>query len=1734
MSPPPDDPSGADGGFRGPPARADSWRTRRQAQPRAPLGAEHTAGGTAAAPATARASWRGDRDPSRQGTSWSLWLRRVALTVAAAALVLLLVRMLLTVHRPVPIVAASITTYRPPLAIIPQAGENHLLLAGLESSGRSFLPGSAVLHDVGPALASATADELLEGLVSALQRSKPGGPDGNMAIVYLTAIGTLDDKGHPCIVAPGNADDPTGASDDSFLRVQRLLAGLREALPERVGILVVLDACGPSNRWPLGVDDGAFTPAVETLMAGSSWKRLWVMVPAATGQIAYASRAQGGSGAMLEFARGIRGAADASPWGDADGRVELGELAAYLGERVDHWARNLLGDRQTPVLLGPAAVRSGDAAIAWTFSRTPAVEFRPQGGQESDEWLVERWRAAERLRPSATRERPLLWSHYLEQLMRAEAIRSAGHAFRGQQIDVDTSVQRMEAALSLPLIFNARLVPGIRLAYRSRNAVAVRDEAELQRWMAAVERYVGLDQPLDPALKPPAGVEDVDGWIIRAEAAWNWLVAKCEAGAAIDRTAVMRWLDCVGGRPEGPAFNPAQLHLMRMLTRCADPADWKADPGAFRDLIRLVSRSRESIYTQDVRADRIEGAEELFRRGDIAMRAALDLVFVGGAANLAKASALAREGVEAFDQRLSLSGRKLKVLELLDTVRADLPFLVAWWVEESRHAARVQADLDSGGLRRKPADIVALLMAVERLEIAMDAMDVVGDGQRGTGASIDNVDEVRTDCETLFTALKSAYLEDCADLATQAPESPRTLGRIRRVLAVPLVLGDLRVQLLRRADDLDRRHAALAARQPNATDEPLPPAEPSAAVAGWIPWRNQLTHPLLPVLRSESSGTAAPPKSAADIAADVGRQAAAARTAARSLHVLVADLDRQRAELSVGNGESDARTLELLASASRLSRRLAAVSGYGGSINESVTPTRRYFAVAWHQRLLRHAETTLDEFWGGVEPDEPVYCFHKARVLLESAAEIIRSNGVAFGDLDRGRISSRIGALAAQGSVFADLEVAPNRLILPSARDVEPTPNRVLLSTRPGVPEGLAAIWLSESLAGDPLHLLRAEPTGPAPGAAVRGIASRAPARVASPPEESSWRLDPTAAQAIEANRTAVLDMTAWYRGHRIVVGLPVAAAATSRTTMWEAPAPIPPRVTVRGDLPQAQSVAIIFDCSGSMGQHLADGRTRLDAGRAAVTDLLSGLSKTGQWDVSLWLYGHRTRWSRDKQGKYVAGFTPAGAAAKTRAERAGEPFTLVPGDDVEQVLPMQALTPAAAERIGMILAPVEPGGETPLYLAISEAIRTDFDGGRTDLPGHVLVVTDGANDQTGGRFVTAAAVEDQLARKNGRRRVPLRVDVVGFGFAPNGMDRASRMDDVRNLATGSGGRYYEAANADSLADSLRASLRVMRWQLRGADGPAETAALGSSLPLPVPLGGRPRSYEAVLDSGSSPPRRRFEVEGGEALDLHVVGGGRRLEFRRYDGGTEQGLRDSRTNLVDPSDPRRAVFIGAHLASRAGDAVRFPLSVQNAEATEFSPRPVEGWIEVAPRSSAGAVGGPFVFYDLAYQPNRPVPVLDLLATRWPNSADQAEIRAWLRFTPTPPDIAVTLADLPPGVERRLEMASLPGSEIRVTLAPAEAADRVQVSVLETHPATLADRLPSLRVAVTPDCLRATHVLEPETGRVRHEFTVQARGGHVSADNQLLITDKQRILAGAISVTASGDAPLTVGVPLPAE
>ena len=134
----PDEPhdSDADAAAR-PTMRVDSWRSRGGRNPRRASAhdVQPVPASTSAAPA-AQASWRGGIDPQHRLRSRWLMARRIMLTAASLALILLLVRMLLTVRRQVPIVVGFVTSYRFPLAPIALADEDRALITSLGTPGK--------------------------------------------------------------------------------------------------------------------------------------------------------------------------------------------------------------------------------------------------------------------------------------------------------------------------------------------------------------------------------------------------------------------------------------------------------------------------------------------------------------------------------------------------------------------------------------------------------------------------------------------------------------------------------------------------------------------------------------------------------------------------------------------------------------------------------------------------------------------------------------------------------------------------------------------------------------------------------------------------------------------------------------------------------------------------------------------------------------------------------------------------------------------------------------------------------------------------------------------------------------------------------------------------------------------------------------------------------------------------------------------------------------------------------------------------------------------------------------------------------------------------------------------------------------------------------------------------------------------------------------------------------------
>ncbi len=194
-----------------------------------------------------------------------------------------------------------------------------------------------------------------------------------------------------------------------------------------------------------------------------------------------------------------------------------------------------------------------------------------------------------------------------------------------------------------------------------------------------------------------------------------------------------------------------------------------------------------------------------------------------------------------------------------------------------------------------------------------------------------------------------------------------------------------------------------------------------------------------------------------------------------------------------------------------------------------------------------------------------------------------------------------------------------------------------------------------------------------------------------------------------------------------------------------------------RASLADVQNVALILDCSGSMKEIMPDGRTKMDAAKAVLTDMVKSIP--AGLNVCFIIYGHDV-------------------ALKCKA--------------VKVVRPLASF--ADADRSGLMaaIAALRPTGHTPIALSLRTA-------GEQLMGAHglcqVVLVTDGAETCHGD----PAAEAEALALKLNLRGV----DVIGLNVSGN--ERAS----VEKIARAALGKFLEARSALELAAGLRQVVKV-------------------------------------------------------------------------------------------------------------------------------------------------------------------------------------------------------------------------------------------------------------------------------------------------------------------------------------
>ncbi len=458
--------------------------------------------------------------------------------------------------------------------------------------------------------------------------------------------------------------------------------------------------------------------------------------------------------------------------------------------------------------------------------------------------------------------------------------------------------------------------------------------------------------------------------------------------------------------------------------------------------------------------------------------------------------------------------------------------------------------------------------------------------------------------------------------------------------------------------------------------------------------------------------------------------------------------------------------------------------------------------------------------------------------------------------------------------------------------------------------------------------------------------------------------------------------------------------------------------VLVRSRREERLSVVFVLDCSQSTSQpatleSVSGPATRLDLARLALQRMLGSLEGREQVEVGVAFFGHRVGWQPMKENVLLVN------------RRYGDvPANLKPYEDVEFVLPLGRFDAAAASLVRGKLEKVRPYGETPLYLALVEALGQFPSAGGESPAGTggkraIVVLTDGVNDQFDPPADKDKKLDDAL---QAFRNSGVEVHVVGLEVESAERERAEK--EYGRLARETGGSYENTpATAIAMLGTIERGRGPDVFTLDGNQVPVNSAAKTT-----VP--GQPLTRVVSLDDLSE----TIVLEGGEGVVLEVNETDRRLELVPYSREPLKLLPLTAPTQAPgtPNDPLSLQF-GLHGPFRTPDGLRFEFSWR-AGARAFTRRPAAFWIEVVPLLEDGRpYESRYVFYDRRFVEGTANPVAAWTVADWPAKAKSASVTTWCRFDKAP--VVETLELVASSTRTTKSIGNLPGTTVEAVVGP---------------------------------------------------------------------------------------------------
>ncbi len=410
----------------------------------------------------------------------------------------------------------------------------------------------------------------------------------------------------------------------------------------------------------------------------------------------------------------------------------------------------------------------------------------------------------------------------------------------------------------------------------------------------------------------------------------------------------------------------------------------------------------------------------------------------------------------------------------------------------------------------------------------------------------------------------------------------------------------------------------------------------------------------------------------------------------------------------------------------------------------------------------------------------------------------------------------------------------------------------------------------------------------------------------------------------------------------------------------------------------------IVLDCSASMnapnplegpspaGLSTGAASSKLTAARLAVAEIL-GRWKGSSDPVGLMLFGHR-----------LAVGDPSQSLLIQQRYHAKFPFSqsIQPFEDVETILPVGRFADEEYSAVLNRLDQLLPWGQTPLYLAIHQAIEQSGLLG-TDQSLDVIVISDGKNYQfnaTTDKNVSLEAVIELAQRKH------VRIHVIGFGIPES--DLAEATGQYHRLAHESGGTVtMDVANAASLVRKIESIVEPETYTIQFPSGESLSGECGQRLSVTSHL-----VTNTPVELTYRNQRQLIPISPQSAIQLNV-GSDEQLVSATFDDEGEP----HRVPILNTDRSASPFVLGVHRPHSRDSKLIWNLSLQRTDGA-VAQRPKFVWTEVTPISERGATlnlsNQSYFIPDTSWKAATPIPVLQFETQNWPTDATKGSLQFW--------------------------------------------------------------------------------------------------------------------------------------------